>query len=86
MPITGLRQTAKRAVAIPVDWRVRRHFLEGNMGLEAVFAFIDGVFKFVGFVVVSAFSAKLLVWLAVRISCDHCPTKKEPPSKAKSDP
>ena len=25
LPITGLRQTAKRAVAIPVDWRVRPH-------------------------------------------------------------
>ena len=25
LPITGLRQTAKRAVAIPVDWRVRQH-------------------------------------------------------------
>ena len=26
LPITGLRQAAKRAVAIPVDWRVRPHF------------------------------------------------------------
>ena len=27
LPITGLRQTAKRAVAIPADWRVRPHFV-----------------------------------------------------------
>ena len=27
LPITGLQLTAKRAVAIPVDWRVRHHFL-----------------------------------------------------------
>ena len=36
LPITGLRQTAKRAVAIPVDWRVRRHFSRNTHVLHLI--------------------------------------------------